>query len=59
MNKRNFLILFAVFFLQKITAQKVEDVKEINLETIEVISLSKIKSPQPKFRHTSYPKLIK
>ena len=45
MNKRNFLILFAVFFLQKITAQKVEDVKEISLETIEVISSPRIELP--------------
>jgi len=39
------LILFAVFFLQKITAQKVEDVKEISLETIEVISSPRIELP--------------
>ena len=45
MNKRNFLILFAVFFLQKITAQKVEDVKEISLETIEIISSPRIELP--------------
>tara|TARA_X000000368_G_C23057962_1_gene724986 strand:+ start:1388 stop:3253 length:1866 start_codon:yes stop_codon:yes gene_type:complete len=45
MNKRNFLILFAVFFLQKITAQTIEDGKEISLETIEIISSPRIELP--------------
>jgi len=45
MNKRNFLILFAVFFLQKITAQTAEDGKEISLETIEIISSPRIELP--------------
>ncbi len=45
MNKRNFLILFAVFFLQKITAQTVQDGKEISLETIEIISSPRIELP--------------
>ena len=45
MNKRSFLILFAVFFLQKITAQTIEDEKEISLETIEIISSPRIELP--------------
>lgn len=45
MNKRNFLILFTVFFLQKITAQTIEDGKEISLETIEIISSPRIELP--------------
>ena len=42
MNKSSFLILFAAFFLQKITSQTIQDGKEIALETIELISSPRI-----------------
>ena len=52
MNKRNFLILFAVFFLQKITAQTIEDGEKISLETIEIISSPRIELPFSKNSRT-------